>query len=112
MNGDDGSTASTAVLAPRARNARTSALVTVDLPAPGAPVRPITRLAVAGGFSSLSTERVRGSPFSTHEITRASARLSPAWTRPGSSAGLEGCAGPVRRRALGGALAHGRALRP
>jgi hypothetical protein len=35
----------------------------------------------AAGFKSLTTERMRGSPFSTHEITRASARLSPAWTR-------------------------------
>jgi hypothetical protein len=81
VKGEDGSTASTATDRPRARNARTSALVTVDLPAPGAPVRPITRVPAAGAFKSLSTERMRGSPFSTQEITRARARLSPAWTR-------------------------------
>jgi hypothetical protein len=32
----------------------------------------------AGALRFLTTERSRGSSFSTHEITRASARLSPA----------------------------------
>ena len=49
-------------------------------PAPGAPVKPITRVRASGGRRSLDAERARGSPFSTHEITRASARLSPART--------------------------------
>jgi hypothetical protein len=39
----------------------------------------------AGAFRHLTTERSRGSSFSTHEITRASARLSPALTRPARS---------------------------
>jgi len=37
-NGDDGSIASTATVAPVARMCPTSALVSVDFPAPGAPV--------------------------------------------------------------------------
>ena len=77
VNGEDGSTASTATRFPRARNARTSALVTVDLPAPGAPVRPITRVPAAAGFKSLTTERRRGSPFSAHEITPGERALVP-----------------------------------
>ena len=39
-NGDDGSIASTATRSPSARTTSTSALVSVDLPAPGAPVTP------------------------------------------------------------------------
>ena len=39
---DDGSTASTATLRPPARQPRTSALSSVDLPAPGGPVTPTT----------------------------------------------------------------------
>ena len=40
VNGDDGSTASTATDSPEARTTRSTALVRVDLPAPGAPVTP------------------------------------------------------------------------
>src|SRR6202007_2601352 len=56
-----------------------------DFPAPGAPVRPITRVPAAAGFRPLSTERARASPFSTHVITRPMARLSPAVTSPAIS---------------------------
>jgi hypothetical protein len=98
-NGDDGSTASTATCSPRARRAATSAFVVVDLPAPGAPVSPITRGApggrpapltsacsalarrLAAAASSLRIRRPRPSPFSIHEIARASALASLASTR-------------------------------
>jgi hypothetical protein len=40
VNGDEGSMASTATCSPRPRSSPISALVSVDLPAPGAPVRP------------------------------------------------------------------------
>ena len=113
VNGDDGSTASTATRLPRARNARTSALVTVDFPAPGAPVKPITRVPVPAGPSSVSTERSRASPFSTHEISRASARLSPALTRLemlllGSVVVFSGSGLQQQRRALAPATAERR----
>ena len=57
VNGEVGSTASTATLRPAARNAPTSALVTVDLPTPGDPVRPMIRAPPVSGRRSLMTER-------------------------------------------------------
>ena len=42
VKGDDGSIESTAIERPRARRIRVSALMSDDLPAPGAPVRPMT----------------------------------------------------------------------
>ncbi len=42
VNGDEGSTANTPTRRPDARNAVTKADVVVDLPTPGAPVRPTT----------------------------------------------------------------------
>ena len=41
MNGEEGSTASTATLRPLSRTSRTTALVVVDLPTPE-PVNPMT----------------------------------------------------------------------
>ena len=41
VNGEDGSIESTATVRPGARRSLVSALMSVDLPAPGAPVRPM-----------------------------------------------------------------------
>src|SRR4249920_790160 len=78
VNGDDGSTASTAMRWPWARNALSSAPVTVDLPTPGEPVRPMIRARPVSGRRSLMTERTRGDSSSTSEMSRARARTSPA----------------------------------
>src|SRR5580700_8939607 len=78
VNGDVGSTASTATRRPAARNARSSAPVTVDLPTPGAPVRPMIRAPPVSGRRSFMTERTWRESSSTSEISRARARMSPA----------------------------------
>src|SRR5512140_1273608 len=77
--------ASTPTRSPRRRYAVTSALVTVDFPAPGEPVRPITRAWPASGASSFITERSRGEPSSISETSRARARGSPSCARTTSS---------------------------
>src|SRR5215472_18116165 len=78
VNGEVGSTASTATRWPAARYAATSALVAVDLPTPGAPVRPTIRAPPVAGRRSLMTERTRGDSSSTRDRSRARARVSPA----------------------------------
>ena len=109
MNGEEGSTASTAMRLPRARNAWTSALVTVDLPTPGAPVRPITRVPACAGLRPSIVQRARGSPFSTQEMTLARARLSSALIRAakspdrGAAAFRDMSSGPQRHEGPGGA---------
>jgi len=77
--------ASTAIRSPWPRYAVISALVTVDFPAPGEPVRPITRARPASGASSLITVRSRGDPSSISETSRARARGSPSCARLTSS---------------------------
>ena len=60
----------------------TSAPISVDLPAPGGPVKPTT--AARAGLADRSRARApspRGSSSSTSEMPRASARLSPASSR-------------------------------
>src|SRR5580704_7968236 len=86
VNGDVGSTASTATRRPAARNALSSAPVRVDLPTPGAPVRPMTRAPPVSGRRSFMTERTWGDSSSTSEISRARARMSPARALSSSTA--------------------------
>src|SRR5205807_5235378 len=80
-NGDDGSTASTPTRRPSPRYARTSAAVDVDLPTPGLPVSPMTRACPAYGISATITSRSSGEAFYTNEISRPTARASPARAR-------------------------------
>src|SRR5580700_7696947 len=97
VNGDVGSTASTATRRPAARNALSSAPVTVDLPTPGAPVRPMTRAPPVSDRRSFMTERTWGDSSSTSEISRARARMSPARALSSSASVVLGPAvsGPV-----------------
>src|SRR5271170_1675793 len=87
VNGEVGSTASTATRWPAARNAPTSAPVMVDLPTPGAPVSPMIRAWPARGSRSLMTERIRAESSSASESSRPRARASPARARSISLAG-------------------------
>src|SRR5215203_1725796 len=87
--GDDGSTASTPTRSSRRRSSETRALVEVDLPTPGEPVRP-TMCAPpvrppAYGASAAITSRSSGDPSSTWEIKRPIARASPSRARATSS---------------------------
>src|SRR5664280_504561 len=70
-NGDDGSTAMMPTFRPRMRALRASAAVSVDLPAPGEPVRPVTRAPPVRGNTSARSAWKRGSPDSAHVIARA-----------------------------------------
>src|ERR1019366_8046910 len=88
-NGDDGSTATMPTFRPRMRALRASAAVSVDLPAPGEPVRPVTRAPPVRGNTSARSAWKRGSPDSAHVIARATAGTRPArmpsarsWTAP------------------------------
>src|SRR6478735_4379911 len=86
--GELGSTASTPMRRPRSRKAPTSAVVVVDLPTPGEPVRPMTHALPAWGASAAITSRSDSWPSSTREIRRATARGEPALadsTRAGTS---------------------------
>ena len=65
-------------LAGRAQNARTSAVVVVDLPTPGEPVRPMTWAWPVCGDSAAATSRSAGLASSTSEISRATDRASPS----------------------------------
>ena len=57
--GDDGSTAMMPTFRPRARALRASAAVSVDLPAPGEPVRPVTRAPPVRGKTSARSPEAR-----------------------------------------------------
>src|SRR5690606_33894064 len=81
LNGLEGSTASTPTRCPRARSARTSSLVVVDLPTPGEPVRPMMRALPVYGASSAAIAGTVSSPDSTNVISRATARGSPSRAR-------------------------------
>src|SRR6266699_3555052 len=78
VNGDVGSTASTPTRRSSARYARTSALVTVDLPTPGEPVSPTTRAWPTCGATARITGLSSAEPFSTCETSRARDRASPS----------------------------------
>src|SRR5688572_18042594 len=85
-NGLDGSTAITATRLPCSRNARTSAFVEVDLPTPGAPVRPMTWAFPVCGARAAATRGSCELPCSTREISLAIARGSPSRARSTSPA--------------------------
>ena len=57
------------------------ALVVVDLPTPGAPVRPITAACPPYGTSAAIASRSSGDASSTSEISRATERASPSRAR-------------------------------
>src|SRR5665811_2633223 len=84
-NGEDGSTASTPTRLPALRIAVTSADVEVDLPTPGEPVIPTMWARPVCGASAALTSRSCGDASSTIEISRATARASPACARSTSS---------------------------
>src|SRR4051794_20054208 len=76
-----GSTASTPMRAPAARKWRTSAAVSVDFPAPGAPVTPMVHArSAADTGSAVIAARASSPPVSTIERRRASAPRSPPRT--------------------------------
>ena len=77
VNGDDGSIASTPTLEADARISRTSAEVSVDFPAPGAPVIPMVVAAPAIAWVTSLTARASFPPRSTFERRRANADRSP-----------------------------------
>src|SRR4051794_23841186 len=83
-----GSTASTPTRAPSARRWRTSAAVSVDFPAPGAPVTPMVHaLSATETGSAVIAARASSSPVSTIERRRASAPRSPPRTASTNPAG-------------------------
>src|SRR5438067_2050926 len=88
VNGDDGSIDRTATSRSRARACLTIAPISVDLPAPGGPVKPTTAARPVCGKISRTSVQPSGSSFSTSEMARASARLSPARSRSASSAAV------------------------
>ena len=71
------------------RSAVTSAEVDVDLPTPGEPVMPMIWACPVCGASRSATSRSAGEASSTSEISRATARASPACARSTSSATLD-----------------------
>src|SRR5439155_1350088 len=98
---DDGSTASTATERPSARQARTSSLSSVDLPAPGGPVIP-TMWAGASPPSAAGAVACRSAATSSRAL-RFSTRLSTAGAAEDREpdhvdALLQGAGGDLRRR--------------
>src|SRR5450830_314492 len=90
-NGEEGSTATMPTFLPAARAFRASAAVRVDLPAPGDPVRPVTRARPVFGKKVARSSGKRESPDSAHVIARATAGTRPART-PSARAGTEASA--------------------
>ena len=96
-------------LAARRGRPPTSAEVVVDLPTPGAPVRPTTVARPPYGARAAITSRSSGEASSTSEISRATARASPSRaprdqradvrrrSHRSVSCGWPGRAGPGRR---------------
>ena len=94
-----GSTEITPAVRPRARIRVTRAEMSVDLPTPGGPVTPIVCAWPVSGKSIPTSSRAAGSPSSTSEIARASARVSPARTPTARSAAVDN--GSVTRSPAG-----------
>ena len=87
LSGDDGSTASTAGVRPRSGKSRVSWPVSVDFPAPGAPVMPTTwALPMWGWVRSVMASAV-GPPRSTSVSKRPMARRLPERAASTSSEG-------------------------
>src|SRR3954447_9875876 len=98
VNGEEGSIESTATSRSRARACSIRRPISVDLPTPGGPVNPTTAARPVLGYTSRTSAQPSGSSFSTSEMARASARLSPSsrrWAR--SAAVLPGVATAARR---------------
>src|SRR5216683_6638443 len=76
LNGELGSVATTATERSSFRKSVTSTSTSVDLPVPGAPVKPTT-YAWARSFNACWRALTDGSRFSTRLIARARARTSP-----------------------------------
>src|SRR5829696_4618191 len=93
VNGELGSIDSTATWRSRSRTCSTSRPISVDLPTPGGPVKPAIAARPVRGYTSRTSAHPSGSSFSTSEIARASARLSPASSRSDSSAAVRPGAG-------------------
>src|SRR5215470_2466518 len=88
LNGLVGSTASTPTSRSSARMHATSASVSVDLPAPGAPVIPTDQALPVCGCSRLTTARAPVPPCSTSDSSFAVATRSPASARSTNSSGV------------------------
>src|SRR5215211_3769907 len=88
VKGELGSIESTATSRSRPRACSTSFPISVDLPTPGAPVKPTTADLPVLGYTSRTSSQPAGSSFSTSEIARARARLSPFSRRSESSAAV------------------------
>src|SRR4051794_8950070 len=70
------------------RACSTSRPISVDFPTPGGPVKPTMAACPVFGYTSRTSAHPSGSSFSTSEIARASARLSPASRRSARSAAV------------------------
>src|ERR1700686_840087 len=88
VNGEFGSVASTATDLPFFRRRATTPSTSVDLPVPGAPVKPTTPGARRSFRRDASSFRTAGSRRSTMLIALASARTSPALNRLSKSESL------------------------
>src|SRR3954451_21724680 len=105
VNGELGSIESTATWRSRARACSIRRPISVDLPTPGGPVKPTTAARPVLGYTSRTSAQPSGSSFSTSEMARASARLSPSsrrWARsaavrPGAAMGRESYGRGTRR---------------
>src|SRR5260370_3595202 len=94
LNGELGSVAITATERSSFRNSVTRASTRVDLPVPGAPVKPTTK-AWARSFNSCSRVLRNGSRWPTRLIARARVRTSPERNRRGRSVSLSSPAHPA-----------------
>src|SRR2546430_6927797 len=97
VKGEVGSIARTATVLARARAARTSSAVRLDLPTPGEPVSPTTYARPESGYRASESSWRPGEPSSTIEMARATARRSPFSTRCATSVAF---IGSVRDRLL------------
>src|SRR4051794_23182211 len=79
------------------RACSTSRPISVDFPTPGGPVKPTMAACPVFGYTSRTSAHPSGSSFSTSEMARASARLSPASRRSARSAAVRPEAAMVRR---------------
>ena len=109
-----GSTASTATVRPSSRQARASALSSVDLPAPGGPVTPTTcagasppsRAGETSASSAAICSRAAGARFSTRFSAAGAAVRSRSRSRAPSSAPFTAPRARIRLRDAGGRAAR------
>src|SRR5262245_40990778 len=101
-NGEEGSTATTPTVRPRARAISASARARVLLPLPGAPVSPTICARPVFGSSRAQSAPARARPDSIHVSPRASARVEPSTICVASAStsditGAEGSSSGTRR---------------